>query len=149
MSNITIEVNAQDFEKILTLDMKIALRKTFANALANLKLSVRKFTPVGVTGQAISSISSIVQGSGLGLQGEVFSHLTYIEPLELGQKPFPISAAEITPWVLYRTGSYDMVWPIVQSIRKKGTKGAFMFKKAFEDFNVSSFANNFISNLKQ
>ena len=147
MTNINVQVDASKFFELLSLDTKIALRKTFANVLAKIKLNVREYTPV-FTGDAISSISSLVQGSGLNLQGEVFSHLSYIEPLELGRKPTMITATEITPWVLYKFGSYDMVWPIVQSIRQKGTKGAFMFKKAFEKFNASEFANNFLSNLK-
>ena len=43
MTNINVQVDASKFFELLSLDTKIALRKTFANVLAKIKLNVREY----------------------------------------------------------------------------------------------------------
>lgn len=70
----------------------------------------------------------------------------YAAPVEFGTKPHfpPITA--LLPWVKHKLGIVDekeaksVAFAIAQSIAKRGTKGAFMFQKAFDQVSGEAVA---------
>ena len=105
-------------------------------------------TPVGATGNLRSSIASHVYGNPLGgqLSGQLgafedaatMTPVSYGYAVEFGQSPgVRPPAAELEYWVIRKLGVAPAAAPgvafaIAESIYKRGTKGAFMFKKGFD-----------------
>jgi len=100
---------------------------------------VIKYTPVS-TGALRGSIASFMEGSPeTTLLGHVTHGVPYGDVVEVGRRPGrmpPASALEL--WVVRKLGlsgeeATSVAWLIARSIGKKGTKGAHMFKKAFDE----------------
>ncbi len=94
------------------------------------------FTPVN-SGSLRGSIEANVKGSGVKYQGELTTPLPYGEAVEFGRKPGkPPPTAAIKMWVIRKgiaTGAEadSVAFLIARAIGKRGTKGAFMFKRGF------------------
>lgn len=110
---------------------------TEADAL--LEREVKEGTPVGVGGGgglrgSIGSAETVLADSVLGL---VSSSAIHAQPVELGSRPHFPPVAPIRDWVEHKLGisqdqSEGVAFAIARTIAKRGTKGHFMFRNAFE-----------------
>jgi len=88
-------------------------------------------------GRLTSSMLSRVTHDARGVVGEVYSSITdSVYPLVMeygrrkGAKPPPVAA--ITPWVIAKFGDASLAYVIARSIGKKGIKGHFFLKRAYQ-----------------
>lgn len=123
------------------------LTRALYQALQLIEREVKENTPVGAHGASglRGSITSRFMGEsidGIGVRaisGKVFSPIPYAIPVELGAKPHWIGEKGIESlqdWVKAKFGidgkeGRSIAFAIRAKIAKHGTKGAFMFEKAF------------------
>ena len=124
-------------------------------AVTHLTAEVQERTPTG-DGHLRRSIKGTLAVSPVGVIGIVGSPLPYVVPVELGTKPHPVSEEgilAIAAWVMHKiplgqsvslkTGrplknrgaeeaALGIAHAIAWKIRRVGSKGHFMFKKAFD-----------------
>lgn len=109
-------------------------------ALMFLEGEVKDRTPQGAHGHLAQSIASEARG-GLadGVLGVVGSPLAYAIPVELGTKPHMPPILPLMEWVQAKLGKgsnmneiESIARRIAWKIKHHGTKGAFMFKGAFD-----------------
>lgn len=93
---------------------------------------VRVFTPVGVSGLLRGSIFTEITGVRANLTGVIATSSIYGEPVELGSKPHWAPIGPLKLWALRVLGDEGAAYAVRWKIKQKGTKGAFMFKRAFE-----------------
>lgn len=140
MANLTIEMQGADelqaaFQRAPELVSR-EMRATMDVAVGQIERVVVDNTPVGATGHARQSMTTDIQGSGIDLTGRVFSRdePVKIASLETGRKPGkmpPISALEL--WVRRKFGGdRQAAFLVARAIGRRGTRGAFMFRKAYE-----------------
>lgn len=95
-------------------------------------------TPVGATSALQSATTSEMWGTPSGLNGRVFNPLKYDAPVEYGRKPGKMPpVSDIKLWVVRKLGltgkeADTAAFLIARAIGRRGTKGAFMFKKAYD-----------------
>lgn len=107
-------------------------------ALMYLEGEVKDRTPQGAHGHLAQSITSEARG-GLadGVLGVVGSPLAYAVPVELGTRPHMPPILPLIDWVTHKLGKANseaesIARRIAWKIKHHGTKGAFMFKGAFD-----------------
>lgn len=121
------------FESDLTRRLDTGMRKAVNMA----ETAVSGFTPVN-TGSLRGSITTNVVGTPVSVMGEVVTDIVYGWPVEEGRRPGqmpPVSAIEL--WVRRKLGisgleARRVAFVVARAIGKRGTRGAFMFKKGFE-----------------
>ena len=98
---------------------------------------IRERTPTSGHGTLRQSWTSEVTSLSDNVIGVVGTPLSYAIPVELGTKPHfpPVDAIE--DWVQVKFGlsgpeARSVAFAVARKIAKKGTKGAFMVKNAFE-----------------
>ncbi|MBW8034219.1 MAG: hypothetical protein FVQ79_00700 [Planctomycetes bacterium] len=116
------------------------LRATTEGTLL-LEREVKDLTPVGVGGAgglrgSIAAQEPVVLGDQV--LGAVGTSLNYALPVELGTKPHFPPVEPLIDWAHAVLGVPESEAPgvaflIARKISKKGTKGAFMFSRAFND----------------
>lgn len=84
-----------------------------------------------------ASISGEVQSMASGMLGIVGTPQPYAVPVELGTKPHMPPVQPLQDWVRQKLGlsgkeGRSVAFAIARKISKKGTKGHFMFRDAFE-----------------
>lgn len=112
--------------------------KTTRQAVDVFEQLVVGFTPVGATSALQSGTSTNVYGVGANVYGEVTNPVRYGLPVEYGRKPGkrpPRDAIEL--WVVRKLGlrgaeARSAAFLIARAIGRRGTKGAFMFQKGFD-----------------
>lgn len=109
--------------------------------VAHLEAEVKDRTPAAhgllrasIVGRA-NSVGGAMNTHVLGIVG---SANAYVVPVELGTKPHMPPVLAIEDWVKVKLGltgkeARSAAWGIARKIAKKGTKGAFMFRDAFEE----------------
>ncbi|MBK6742523.1 MAG: HK97 gp10 family phage protein [Hydrogenophilales bacterium] len=116
------------------------LKAFTAAALMFLEGEVKDRTPQGAHGHLAQSVTSEA-GGGLadGILGVVSSALPYAIPVELGTKPHMPPILPLMEWVQHKLGAgknmneiESIARRIAWKIKHHGTKGAFMFKGAFD-----------------
>ncbi len=113
------------------------LRKFAVAATMLLEGEVKDRTPQGAHGHLAQSITSEVSNLADGVLGVVGSPLAYAVPVELGTKPHMPPIQPLEDWVQHKLGKMGpeikrVAQAIAWKIKHHGTKGAFMFKDAFE-----------------
>ncbi len=112
--------------------------KTMRISLDTFKQAVQLEWPVNFgTGRA--STTTEIEGTSVDLTGFVLTPLIYGRPVEDGRTAGtmpPVEAIEI--WVIRKLGisppeSHGVAFMIARSIGRKGTKGAKMFQKGFDN----------------
>ena len=103
-----------------------------------LERETKELTPVGVGGTLRSSVAArepkVLADNVIG---EVGTPLKYAIPVELGTKPHFPPIAPLVEWAERKLGlspneAHHVGFLIQRKIGRKGTEGAFMFKRAFE-----------------
>lgn len=101
---------------------------------------VVKYTPVGATAALRGSISDFMEGTPeTTLMGHVVHGVLYGDVVEVGRQPGkmpPPGAIEL--WVVRKLGlsgeeATSAAFAIARSIGRRGTRGAHMFRKAFNE----------------
>ncbi|MCP5018913.1 MAG: HK97 gp10 family phage protein [Ketobacter sp.] len=98
--------------------------------------AVAGHTPVN-SNDLRGTLEASVKGSGVNYTGELIPGMPYGEAVEFGRKPGkPPPTAAIKMWVIRKgiaTGAEadSVAFLIARAIGKRGTKGAFMFKRGF------------------
>lgn len=98
--------------------------------------AVAEETPVNY-GALRASVGKQTIGSPFPFAGEVFSPLDYASPVEFGRKPGRRPPTEaIEAWVIRKLGykgkqARSVAFLIARAIGRRGTRGAFMFKRGF------------------
>lgn len=105
-------------------------------ATQHLRSEVIDRTPAAM-GTLRASIHGSVERMADGMLGVVGTALPYVVPVELGTRPHfpPVQALE--DWVRVKLGKTgkegrSAAFAIARKISKRGTKGHFMFRNAFE-----------------
>lgn len=101
---------------------------------------VKEATPTGATETLVNSIFSNTEVAANNVLGVVGTSIGHALPVELGTKPHAIShqgEEAIRDWVIKKLGvaaeEVDRVAnAVIWKIRKKGTKGSYMFRRAFD-----------------
>ena len=111
-------------------------------AVLYLQAEVKQRTPVGVHGAEgglLSTILTEVFDKGTPhIKGIVTSNSAYALPVEKGTKPHMPPTDPIKLWVQKRLGIEDekesrqVAFAIAMKMKKKGTKGQFMFQNAWD-----------------
>jgi HK97 gp10 family phage protein len=114
-----------------------ATMKRFMNkAVIMLQSEARKNTPVN-TGLLRSSITHEVRDVGANMLGIVGTAVAYAPYVEEGSRPHWPPSAPIRYWVMRKFKARgpeleSLTFLVQRAIARHGTKGAHMFKKAFE-----------------
>jgi hypothetical protein len=113
------------------------LRRFAMGATMFLEGEVKDRTPQGAHGHLAQSITSEVSDLADGVLGVVGTPLAYAVPVELGTKPHMPPIQPLEDWVQHKLGKMGpeikrVAYAIAWKIKHHGTKGAFMFKGAFE-----------------
>lgn len=88
-------------------------------------------TPID-TGLLRGGIQTSVSPGPVDIVGRVFNPLAYALPVEMGTAPhFPPPAA-LEAWGRRKLGQEGLGFVLARAISKRGTKGAFMFKRGLE-----------------
>lgn len=117
--------------------LREGLQVTTNKAVGLYENAVAGFTPVN-SGALRGSITTAVTGTPVSLHGEVVTDIIYGWPVEEGRRPGrmpPVDAIQL--WVTRKLGiggleARRVAYVIARAIGRRGTKGAFMFKKGFE-----------------
>lgn len=114
-------------------------RRAIIKATSLLEREVKERTPFGVTGLLRQSITrgEPYRAGVADMAGKVTTPISYAVPVELGSRPHTPPLEPLREWVLKKLGAgpveaEKIARAIVWKIRAHGTKGAGMFKKAFE-----------------
>ena len=103
-----------------------------------LEREIKEGTPIGVSGNSRASISAREpKRLADNIIGEVGSPLKHILAVELGTKPHYPPIRPLEDWVRAKLGLGDnearhVAFLVQRKIGRKGTDGAFMFKRGFE-----------------
>jgi len=103
-----------------------------------LQREVVELTPTSGAGTLRDSIGALpVRIDGVRVVGAVASASLYVQPVELGTKPHHPPLAPLLDWVQRKLGLRDeeadeAARKIAWKIAAHGSKGVFMFKRAFE-----------------
>jgi hypothetical protein len=103
-----------------------------------LEREVKEGAPTGATSILRSSIAAYRPTVlGMTVVGEVGTPVAHALPVELGTKPHMPPVTPLIDWVEAKLGlrgdeAEGAAWAIARKIKAKGTKGAFMFKRAVE-----------------
>ena len=112
-----------------------AMHRTVELGSVDFEGGVIAHTPVGATGQLRQSITHQVSGSGIMIEGRVYSTDVPIKTMsvESGRAPGRMPPyAPIALWVARKLGGDESVIYLVRrAIGRRGTKGAGMFAKGF------------------
>jgi hypothetical protein len=100
--------------------------------LAYILRRVKIFTPVGVTGLLRGSLFTGITGTGANLRGKVATNSIYGEPVEMGTVPHWAPIRPLKLWALRKLGDESAAYAVRGKIKREGTEGVFMFKRAFE-----------------
>ena len=100
-------------------------------ALALLLTAVRKGTPV-TFGNLRRSIQADVRGRVTNIEGRIASPLNYAPAVEFGTRPHFPPIAPLKLWARRKLGDEGAAYAVQKAIGKRGTKGHFMFQKAWE-----------------
>jgi len=113
-----------------------AMHRTVELGSVDFEGGVIAHTPVGATGQLRQSITHQVSGSGIMIEGRVFSTDVPIKvaSVETGRAPGKMPPyAPIALWVSRKLGGDEsVIFLIRRAIGRRGTKGAHMFEKGFQ-----------------
>lgn len=123
-------------QKIVYAHLKSAI--TEASIFTERRVKAR--TPVGVFGDSglRGSIFSEVSERLHGITAVISSPLPYAEGVELGTSPHMPPIKSLTRWVEVKFGlsgkaAESRAWAVAMSIKKKGTKGQYMFQRGLAD----------------
>jgi len=109
---------------------------TVVGIALDMEAGVVAHTPVGATGQLRGSITHQISGSGIAMQGRVFSTDVPVKvaSVEHGRAPGrmpPLAPIEL--WVRRKLGGDSAAaYLIARAIGRRGTNGAQMFHKGYE-----------------
>lgn len=112
-----------------------AIYPAMTEATLLLEREVKQRTPVGATEAARGSIQSgteLVRGRVVEVRGTVTSALGYMIPLEQGTRPHWVPIAPLKLWAKRVLGDERLAYAVRATIKKRGTKGAHMFRDGFE-----------------
>lgn len=123
-----------------------ALEQTVAGITIDAEGGVIAATPVGATGHARQSITHSFSGSGVMVQGRVFSTDVPVKTasLEHGRRPGKMPPrGPIELWVARKTGAqgaelHSIAFLVARAIGRRGTKGAGMFSKGADVARTSA-----------
>lgn len=128
--------------EIVRVEMTKAVIEAMGLLLHELK-DLDAYTPKGAHGLLRGSMTATLIGSmrGQEVAGKVFSPLSYAVAVELGTKPHFLGEkgiASLQDWVEAKLGlsgkeARSVTFAIRRKIAVKGTKGAHMFSRAFND----------------
>lgn len=112
-------------------------RRTMQQSVDVMEAQIAAYTPVN-TGTLRAGTTTDILGRGFNVQGVIVNPLTYAVAVENGRKPGrmpPIDAIQL--WVIRkgiagRDDSRSVAFLIARAIGRRGTKGAFMFKKGYQ-----------------
>lgn len=112
-------------------------RRTMQQSVDVVEAQVSAFTPVN-TGTLRAGTTTDIFGAGFNIRGEVTNPVMYALPVEEGRKPGrmpPVGAIQL--WVIRkgigtRDNSKSTAFMIARAIGRRGTKGAFMFKRGYQ-----------------
>jgi len=136
-----IESNLDDLAQ-LWLQAPELMQKEHAKAVTEaglfLEAELKENSPVGSTGfyrQAHTFAGPIVLGDDV--EGVVGNPLIYAPGVELGTKPHMPPVTPLIDWVetvldLNGAQAQSVAWAIAMKIKKKGTKGQFVYKRTFD-----------------
>lgn len=116
-----------------------AKESKITEALLFLEAEVKKITPWGAGPIHLrDTIAGKVSVSGETAMGILGTPLEHGEPVELGTKPHFPPVGPIRHWVETKLGysgdeAKSVAFLIARAISKRGTKGASMFTKGYED----------------
>jgi len=133
---IEIELtNLQEFLDAIEPDTLIGppMRKAHKQSVIALEGAAKGRTPLD-TGRAKGSITHHLDSSPIPLWSSVGSPVKYIPPLEYGRKPGKMPPIDdLKLWARRKGIPSSAVYAIALKIKRKGTKGAHMFKRSFKD----------------
>lgn len=112
-------------------------RRTMQQSVDVVEAQVAAYTPVN-TGTLRAGTTTDILGAGINIQGVVMNPVMYALPVEEGRKPGrmpPVEAIQL--WVIRkgigdRDKSRSTAFLIARAIGRRGTKGAFMFKRGYQ-----------------
>lgn len=112
-------------------------RRTMQQSVDVVEAQVSAYTPVN-TGTLRAGTTTDIFGSGVDLKGVISNPLFYAAPVEYGRKPGrmpPVEAIQL--WVIRKgiassDNAKSVAFLIARAIGKRGTKGAFMFKRGYQ-----------------
>lgn len=112
-------------------------RRTMQQSVDVVESQVAAYTPVN-QGALRAGTTTDILGRGVNIQGVISNPLVYALPVENGRKPGrmpPVDAIQL--WVIRkgiagRDDSRSVAFLIARAIGRRGTKGAFMFKKGYQ-----------------
>ena len=113
--------------------------KTMELSLAAFHQAVVVETPVGVSGNLRAAMAIDIVSGPIEMVGSVMNPLIYAWPVERGRQPGrmpPVDAIEL--WVIRKLGiqppeAHGVAYLIARTIGRRGTKGAGMFHKGFQN----------------
>lgn len=106
-------------------------------AVLVLEGAIKPAWPVGATGASRAGIQTSVTGVGVNMVGRVFNPVEYANAVETGRKPgTPPPTDRLLLWVRRKLKVSDedargVAYVVARAIGRRGTKGAFPFRKAF------------------
>lgn len=115
-----------------------------------LQREVQELTPVGATGLTRQSIGArepeVLADRVIGVVG---SSLAHIVPVEVGSRPHMSPIQPLADWARAKLGisqdeARSVAWAIATKIKREGTKGAHMFRRAF-DANLEQVRRNYVA----
>lgn len=112
-------------------------RRTMQQSVDVVEAQVAAYTPVN-TGTLRAGTTTDILGAGFNIQGVVMNPVMYALPVEEGRKPGrmpPVGAIQL--WVIRkgignRNDSQSTAFMIARAIGRRGTKGAYMFKRGYQ-----------------
>ena len=107
-----------------------ALKEFFNTATQSIKNEVKDLTPVGLSGQLKSSISTEVDSGDIPLWGKVGPSVNYAPFVEFDTKPHWTSVHNLEAWASAKGLNPFMVQ---RAIAAHGTKGAHMFEQGLDN----------------
>lgn len=137
-----IIVDLSDLERLTALypkESKDVRESKLTEALALLERAVKPGTPEGAGPIHLrDTIFPKVSISGKKVSGQLGTPLAHGEPVELGTRPHFPPTAPIQHWVEKKLGysgkeAASIAFLIARAISRRGTKGARMFEKGFDE----------------
>lgn len=130
MLSIRVNVDKDLLRRLDPVTRQRIMYGAFTETESMLEAEVAQRTPVDL-GLLRASVTSNVQGRGIGLRGEVFSNRDYAPVVERGRRPgkFP-PRRPIERWAARNLGDSRLWFVVARKIARQGTKGVFMFREA-------------------
>ncbi|PCI62042.1 MAG: hypothetical protein COB35_05005 [Gammaproteobacteria bacterium] len=135
--NIELEQLADIWAKTPQMVMQ-ELTKTLLGTSAMVQSNIMNKLPRGATSHLAQSVATVgPMVSNNSAQTLIGSSLIYAAPVELGTKPHMPPIAPLVDWVTAVLGIEEpqaktVAFKIARKISKKGTKGNFAYRDAFE-----------------